>query len=111
MRNDRLLLQDILDAIVIIQQYTPGTRAEFDQNPPVQSHILRHIQIIGEAVSRLSPTLKERHPTIPWRQIVATRNILVHGYFQIDVNEIWNTAQRDIPKLRSQIETILTAMP
>ncbi len=107
MRTDRLLLQDILDAVLIIQQYTPATQSEFEKNPPIQSHILRHIQIIGEAVSRLSAETKQKHPHVPWREIIAMRNILVHGYFQIDVNEIWNTAQRDIPALRMQIEGII----
>ena len=65
MRQDRLLLQDVLDAIDVIERYTPQNREEFDANPPVQSHLLRHIQIIGEAVARLSQALKLSTPQFP----------------------------------------------
>lgn len=84
MRTDRDLLQDILDAIGVIERYTPATRESFDADPPVQSHLLRHIQLIGEAVARLSASIKEGHANIPWRQIAGMRNVIVHAYFQID---------------------------
>jgi len=65
MRPDRLLLEDILDAIGEVLDVTPASRAEFDKDKLVRSHVLRHIQIIGEAASRLSAELKERHPEAP----------------------------------------------
>ena len=111
MRTDRDLLHDILDAIGVIEQYTPATKEAFDSDPPVQSHMLRHIQIIGEAVARLSDSIKDGHANIPWRQIAGMRNIIVHAYFQIDWNAVWNTATRDIPSLRPEIESILQSLP
>jgi uncharacterized protein with HEPN domain len=111
MRDDRLLLQDILDAIEVIQKYLPAKRDLFDFNPPVQSHILRYIQIIGEVVQRLSQPLKSRNPQIPWKQIAGMRNAIVHAYFQIDWNEVYNTATKDVPALKSQIEIILASLP
>lgn len=111
MRSDRLLLQDVLDAISIVEQYTPHTRGAFDTDPPVQSHLLRYIQIIGEAVARLSLELKAQHPQVPWRQIAAMRNAIVHAYFRIDWNEVWNTAARDVPILRPLIEAVLQSLP
>jgi uncharacterized protein with HEPN domain len=110
MRDDPLRLQDILDSIAAIQRHTPPTRPAFDSNEPVRSHILLHIQIIGEAASRLSQTLRDGNPRVPWRQIIAMRNILTHVYFGIDWNEVWQVAVRDIPTLKPQIAAMLASI-
>jgi len=111
MRPDRLLLEDILDAIDEVLDVTPATRAEFDTNKLVQSHVLRHIQIIGEAVSRLSAELKEHHPEVPWRSIAGMRHAIVHAYYQVDWNEVYGAGTRDVPPLRSMIRAIVDSLP
>lgn len=111
MRTDHMLLQDILDAIDETILCTPGTRAEFDANKFLQSHLLRQIQIIGEAAWRLPNTIKDLHPHVPWRQIAGMRHALVHDYFEVDWNEVYQTAVRDIPVLRCLIEGILGTIP
>jgi len=84
MKSDRLLLQDILDAVVEMLDTTPATKAEFDANKLVRSHILRHIQIIGEAAWRLSKPLQDLHPQVQWRRIAGMRHVLVHYYFEVN---------------------------
>ena len=111
MRTDRLFLGDIVEAIDEVISTTPPTRAEFDANKLVQSHVIRNIQIIGEAVSRLSNGLKDAHPAVPWRQIVGMRHAIVHDYFDVDWDEVYRTAINDIPPLKSQIEAILASLP
>lgn len=111
MRTDRLRLQDILDAVLIIEQYTPADRAEFDANFPIRTHILFHIQVIGEAVSRLSQSLRAGHPEVPWKAIAQMRNIIAHVYFGIDWNEVWQVARSDISDLKVKIKDILDSMP
>ncbi len=111
MRPDRLLLQDILDAIDEVLDVTPPTRAEFDADKLILSHVLRHIQIIGGAVSRLSAELKESHPEVPWRSIAGMRHAIVHAYFEIDWNEVYGAATRDVPPLKSMIGAILASLP
>lgn len=111
MRTDRLRLQDILDACEIIRQYTPESRAQFDADPPVRSHILFHVQIIGEAVSKLSQSLRDRHPQVPWKPIARMRNLIAHVYFGIDWDEVWQVACHDIPALASQVQAVLDALP
>lgn len=86
MRSDRLLLQDILDAIETVLQYMPAEK-RFEADPPLQSHIHRHIMIVGEAAYRLSKKLKNQHPQVPWRQIEGMRHVLAHDYFKIDWQE------------------------
>lgn len=83
-RGNRLLLQDILDSIAEVLATAPGTQAEFDGNKLVQSHVLRHIQIVGEAAWRLSTDLKDSHPEIPWKKIEGMRHVLVHDYFKVN---------------------------
>ncbi len=110
MRGDRLRLLDILDACRTILQYTPGSQHLFDTDPPLRSHILFHIQIIGEATSRLSQPLRDRHPDVPWKPIARMRNLIAHVYFGIDWNEVWQVASRDIPLLKTKIEVIIASV-
>ena len=104
MRSDELRLQDILAAIGVVEKYLPKDRAAFDADPPVQSHIYRHVMIVGEAIWQLSKEIKAKYPTIPWRQIEGMRHIMVHDYFKVDWDIVFNTATQHIPKLRSQIQ-------
>ncbi len=78
MRSDRLRLQDILDAIAVIEQYAPADRRQFDADFPIRTHLLFHIQVIGEAVSRLSQSLRAANPQVPWKPIAKMRNIIAH---------------------------------
>ena len=111
MRGDRLRLLDILEAIAVIQQDRPGTRAEFDADPPIKSHILLHTQIISEAASKVSQSLRDQNPQEPWKPIMRMRNIIAHVYFGIDWNEVWQVAVRDIPDLKVMIESIVASLP
>jgi uncharacterized protein with HEPN domain len=111
MRSDRLFLQDILDAIDEVARFLPADRSEFDADPLLQSHILRHVQIVGEAIFRITPETKAAHPEIAWRQIAGMRHILVHDYFRVDWNIVYRTAADDLPPLRPRIEAILDGLP
>ena len=111
MRNDRLRLQDILDAIAIIEQDTPADRGTFDANRAIKSHVLLHVQIIGEAVSRLSQVLRDQNPQVPWKPIARMRNIIAHVYFGIDWDQVWQVARNEIPALKLQVEAIIATLP
>jgi uncharacterized protein with HEPN domain len=111
MRSDRLRLQDILDAIDEVMHYLPSDRAAFDRDPPLKSHVYRHVMIIGEAVWRLSPTLKSQFPQMPWNRIEGMRHIMVHDYFKVDWDIVYATACDQVPKLKPQIELMLASLP
>lgn len=107
MRGDNLYLQDVLDAIGKIEAHSGRGRADFDADQFLQVWMVHHIQIIGEAVQRVSQPLRAKHPEVPWAEIAAMRNILVHGYFQIDLDEVWSVVEKDVPVLKPKIEAIL----
>lgn len=109
MRRDRQRLEDILEAIERIEKYASGGRATFDRDELVQTWVLHHLQIIGEAVRGLSDEIRSAHPDIPWAQIAAMRNILVHDYFGIDLEEVWTAVVRDLPQLKTKIAAALVS--
>lgn len=83
MRNDRLRLLDILEAIERIEKYAAQGREAFAQDELIQTWIVHHLQIIGEACRALPTDFRKRYPEIPWAQIIGMRHILVHHYFGI----------------------------
>lgn len=107
MRDEREFLLDILEAIEKIESRGVQGKEAFDRDELLQTWMIHHIQIIGEAASRLLQVAKDKHPEIPWAKIVGMRNTLVHEYFGIDFNEIWLTVERDIPILKDQIRRIV----
>lgn len=88
MRDDQTRLEDILRAISHIERYATRSRSGFDRD-------------------ELSLALRESHPEVPWSGIIGMRNVLVHGYFSIELEEVWGTVERYVPGLREQIEAIL----
>jgi len=106
MRNDRARLLDILEAIDKIERRTAGGKEHFLADELLQVWMIHHIQVIGEAASSLSSSLRERHHSIPWVDVVAMRNFLVHQYFGIDLEEIWDTVVTDIPRLKAELGTV-----
>ena len=107
MTSDSDRLEDILEAIEQIEKYAVKGRKVFDSEELVQTWIIHHIQIIGEATRRLSEQTQSRYPDIPWSAIIGMRHILVHDYFGVDLEEVWSTVEKDIPNLKAKIKVIL----
>ena len=107
MRRDLEWLSDILDAIKAIARYTDTGDDEFRRSELVQVWVVHHLQVIGEAAARLSPTIIAQTPEIAWSKIAGMRNILVHEYFGIDLDVVWDTVVSDLPALRTSVEKLL----
>lgn len=102
-------LKDILAACRKIRTIVATTSEDaFLKDEVLPAAVLHHLTVIGEAISRLPVELRERHPAVPWRQIVAVRNRIVHAYFELDWQILWDAATGDIPELRRQVLDILT---
>jgi len=109
MRHEPSFLKDILSACRKIEAIVAATSEDlFLRDEVLPAAILHHLTVIGEAINRLSVELRERHPEVPWRQIIAVRHRIVHAYFDLDWQILWDTATDDIPNLRRQVLNILT---
>lgn len=110
MRDPGERLIDMLDAIARIERYAARGQKAFEQEELIQTWFLHHLQLIGEAAAQLGKTFHDSHPEIPWAQIIAMRNVLVHEYFGVDLQEVWKTVERELPMLKQQIEALLKRM-
>lgn len=110
MREPKERLRDILEAIAAIERYRDRDKTSFEQDELLQSWFLRHLQIIGEAARALPEETCNLAPEIPWPSIIGMRSILVHGYFEVDTDIVWDAVTRDIPILKPAVERLLTAL-
>ena len=107
-RDYRLFLDDILEAVAKIREYTAGLDySAFAQDSKTQDAVVRNLEIIGEAAGRLPESVRFEAPEIEWRKIVALRNILAHEYFGVSLPVVWDLVQNKIDSLESSCRTLL----
>ena len=106
MRDTSERLLDIQASITAITKYSEQGKEAFDESELVQTWIVRHLEIIGEAARAISQEFKVAHPEIPWKEIDAMRNLL-HLYFKIDTKAVWMVVERDLPDLQKHIQPLL----
>ena len=106
--NNADRLRHILDAIEKIERYLKGfDKQAFQNDEKTQDAVVRQLEIIGEAAITLTPDLRSKNPQIPWQFATAMRNRLIHGYFDVDAEIIWDTTQNDLSNLKAEIEKLL----
>ena len=110
--SDRIRLQHRVDAAVeAMASASRRHRGDLDNEPIWTLGLVKCLEIIGEAAAKVTLTTRKAHPEIPWAQIVIMRNRLVHVYFDIDLDQVWNAITEDLPPLVSALEDALETGP
>jgi uncharacterized protein with HEPN domain len=106
--GDRIRLHHIYDAILEIEKYTMDqSHEDFINESIIQAACIRQLEIIGEAANHLSDEIKSLTNEIQWREIIGLRNLLIHEYFGVDLDIVWEIIRTDIPLLKSNIKSVL----
>jgi uncharacterized protein with HEPN domain len=107
MRDPKIRLRDMLEEIEEIQRYSSRGKEAFDGDELVQSWVLRHLQIMGEAARNIPADVQQRAPEVPWTKIIGMRHVLVHDYFRIEMSIAWGVVERDLAPLKRSIQALL----
>ena len=108
MKTDRMYLEHIQEAMSKIEAYTADGRAVFNAEPMRQDAVIRNFEIIGEAVKRLSNAATQKAPEINWRDVAGLRDVLIHNYMGVDLDEIWNIVTNNLPQLKQAVQKMLS---
>jgi len=107
-KGDRILLRHMLDAALKARYFIQGrSRGELNSDEMLALAVIRLLEVMGEAARGLSDEIKDKNPQIPWKQITGTRDRLIHGYFDVDLDIIWNIVNRDLPPVIKELEKLL----
>lgn len=107
-RDDQVYLEHVLESFSRILDYMDNVNFDaFLNDEEKQDAVIRKIEVAGEAVKRLSPAFKESNPDIPWRAIAGMRDKLIHDYFNVDLETVWETAMKDVPELLTKLSSLL----
>lgn len=107
-RNWRLFINDILECIEKIEKYISNlSYDDFVKDNKTKDAVVRNLEIIGEAANQIPLNIRKRYKDIPWVQIIGLRHRLIHGYFVVDYDIVWNIIKKEIPDLKIKIKEIL----
>ena len=106
-RDPSLFIDDIIESIALIQQYTDSVNKKaFLKDRQMQDAVIRRLEIIGEAVKNIPVTFKKKYASIPWKQIAGMRDVICHEYFGVRMERVWKVVRKDLPALAIQMEEI-----
>lgn len=106
-KNYVVYILDIIDAIEHIETYCANVNeADFSRDTLLQDAVIRRFQIIGEAAGKIPDELREKFPNIPWKKIVAQRNLIIDNYATVRSEEVWIVIQKDLPVLKPQLVAV-----
>ncbi|MCP8313124.1 MAG: DUF86 domain-containing protein [archaeon] len=110
-RDYRDYLQDILDSINDIESFTENMNFEdFAKDRKTINAVIRSIEVIGEATKKIPKSIKDRHPSIPWKKMAGMRDKMIHEYFGVDIRILWETIKEDIPPIKPLIQELLKSI-
>lgn len=107
MKDDRVYLAHIRDDIERIEAFTAAGRDQFFADPMIQDAVIRNLEVIGEAVNGLSDDLRSATPDLPWKQIAGMRDVLIHHYFGVKLETVWQVVVEHLPPLAKRVQQLL----
>jgi uncharacterized protein with HEPN domain len=107
MKDDRVYLTHILECIQNIEEYVPEGKDQFMYSKMIRDAVIRNLEIIGEATKNISNEFRSKHPEMPWRAMAGMRDVLIHNYMGVDLNIVWNTVERELPKIERSLRESL----
>lgn len=107
MKDDKLYLQHILECIDNIESYVPNGESDFFSSKLIQDAVIRNLEIVGEATKRVSMDLRSQYPDVPWREMAGLRDVLIHNYFGVDNEIVWNVVTNELTLLKDKIAELL----
>lgn len=111
-RNPQVILDEMVRCVTLIGTYVSGLTAEtFEQQPAIQDAVMHRIEILGEAASQLPETIRSAHGEVPARSIVDMRNRLIHGYYSVRLDLVWQVATTEVPALEPTLRAIRDSLP
>ncbi|EIJ34485.1 HepT-like ribonuclease domain-containing protein [Thiothrix nivea] len=106
-REWRFYLDDMIEFAELVLEYTEGySQEQFEQDRRTYDATLRNMELIGEAATHIPDEIREQAPSIPWRQLIATRNRIIHAYLGLDNDILWSIVQTDIPQLLNDLRQL-----
>lgn len=110
--GDHIRVQHILEAIEMVEVFMRGrTIDDLYSDAMLRFAVVKQLEVVGEAASRLSTGTLDREPGVPWKQVVLMRHLLVHDYYRIDVPTVWSTVNVDLGPLKEAILRLLSNLP
>lgn len=107
MKNDRVYLAHIRDALARIAEYTAAGREAFMADPRTQDAVVRNLEVIGEATKRVSVDIRSLAPDVAWRAISGMRDKLIHEYFGVNLEIVWRVVELELPAFGSRVDALL----
>lgn len=107
MKDPRVYLASILECIGWIQEYVKEGKESFLKQRIIQDAVIRNFEVMGEAAKRITPEYREQHSDVPWRMMVAFRDVLIHNYEGVDIERVWAIIEQELPVLKAAISAIL----
>jgi uncharacterized protein with HEPN domain len=108
MRESKIYLQDVLDAMISIEAFVKGMDFDhFQVDDKTSSAVIRKLEIIGEATKNIPPDITQRFQMVPWKEMAGMRDKLIHFYFGVNLKLVWQTVKHRIPQIKPRIQQII----
>jgi uncharacterized protein with HEPN domain len=108
LQDDKIRFKHMFDAVLEVMEFTRNkSRSDLESDRKLKHALVRLLEIIGEAANGMSSDIVGKYPDIPWKEMIGMRNRLIHGYFDVDLDIVWQTVTEDIPPLKTLLEDLV----